>query len=57
MAEATGKNVIASGGISHLADLVPLNAHEGIKGAIVGKALYKNRFTLKEALAIGEVIK
>ncbi|MEH7252697.1 1-(5-phosphoribosyl)-5-[(5-phosphoribosylamino)methylideneamino]imidazole-4-carboxamide isomerase [Neobacillus niacini] len=56
MAEATGKNVIASGGVSSLADLRALNA-EGVKGAIVGKALYENRFTLKEALAIGEVRK
>ncbi|MEH7275609.1 1-(5-phosphoribosyl)-5-[(5-phosphoribosylamino)methylideneamino]imidazole-4-carboxamide isomerase [Neobacillus vireti] len=54
MAEVTGKNVIASGGVSSLADLQALNA-EGVKGAIVGKALYENRFTLKEALAIGEV--
>jgi phosphoribosylformimino-5-aminoimidazole carboxamide ribotide isomerase len=49
MAEATGKNVIASGGVSSLADLNALNA-EGVRGAIVGKALYENRFTLKEAL-------
>jgi phosphoribosylformimino-5-aminoimidazole carboxamide ribotide isomerase len=56
MAEVTGKTVIASGGVSSLADLRALNA-EGVKGAIVGKALYENRFTLKEALAIGEVSK
>jgi phosphoribosylformimino-5-aminoimidazole carboxamide ribotide isomerase len=49
MAEVTGKNVIASGGVSSLADLRALHA-EGVKGAIVGKALYENRFTLKEAL-------
>jgi phosphoribosylformimino-5-aminoimidazole carboxamide ribotide isomerase len=49
MAEVTGKTVIASGGVSSLADLRALNA-EGVKGAIVGKALYENRFTLKEAL-------
>ncbi|WHZ02314.1 1-(5-phosphoribosyl)-5-[(5-phosphoribosylamino)methylideneamino]imidazole-4-carboxamide isomerase [Neobacillus sp. YX16] len=56
MAEITGKTVIASGGVSSLADLSALNA-EGVKGAIVGKALYENRFTLKEALAIGGVRK
>jgi phosphoribosylformimino-5-aminoimidazole carboxamide ribotide isomerase len=56
MAEVTGKTVIASGGVSSLADLSALNA-EGVKGAIVGKALYENRFTLKEALAIGGVKK
>jgi phosphoribosylformimino-5-aminoimidazole carboxamide ribotide isomerase len=49
MAEATGKNVIASGGVSSLADLKAIAA-KGISGAIVGKALYENRFTLKEAL-------
>lgn len=56
MAEVTGKTVIASGGVSSLADLSALHA-EGVKGTIVGKALYENRFTLKEALAIGGVRK
>ncbi|TWD97487.1 1-(5-phosphoribosyl)-5-[(5-phosphoribosylamino)methylideneamino] imidazole-4-carboxamide isomerase [Neobacillus bataviensis] len=49
MAEVTGKTVIASGGVSSLADLQAI-ASKGISGAIVGKALYENRFTLKEAL-------
>lgn len=49
MSRVTGKNVIASGGVSGLEDLRALNA-EGVRGAIVGKALYENRFTLKEAL-------
>jgi phosphoribosylformimino-5-aminoimidazole carboxamide ribotide isomerase len=49
MAEATGKIVIASGGVSSLEDLKAIAAR-GIKGAIVGKALYENRFTLEEAL-------
>jgi phosphoribosylformimino-5-aminoimidazole carboxamide ribotide isomerase len=52
MAEVTGKNVIASGGVSSLADLNALKSVEfkGVGGAIVGKALYEHRFTLKEAL-------
>ncbi|ASS94884.1 1-(5-phosphoribosyl)-5-[(5-phosphoribosylamino)methylideneamino]imidazole-4-carboxamide isomerase [Peribacillus simplex] len=52
MAEATGKNVIASGGISSLEDLITLKEYEaqGISGAIIGKALYTNRFTVEEAL-------
>ena len=52
MAEATGKNVIASGGISSLEDLIFLKEYEaqGIEGAIIGKALYTNRFTVEEAL-------
>lgn len=52
MAEVTGKNVIASGGVSSLADLKAITS-KGIQGAIVGKALYENRFTLKEALKEG----
>ena len=54
MAEVTGKNVIASGGVSSLADLKAIAAN-GIQGAIVGKALYENRFSLKEALALAGV--
>jgi phosphoribosylformimino-5-aminoimidazole carboxamide ribotide isomerase len=52
LAEVTGKNVIASGGVSSLEDLKALAAASGIGGAIVGKALYEKRFTLKEALSI-----
>ena len=49
----TKRPVVASGGVSSLADLdalarlVPL----GVEGAIVGKALYAGAFTLVEALA------
>jgi len=53
LALATGKSVIASGGVSNLDDLLVLSAHyaEGVSGAIVGKALYTNAFTLEEALS------
>ncbi|MCY7847439.1 1-(5-phosphoribosyl)-5-[(5-phosphoribosylamino)methylideneamino]imidazole-4-carboxamide isomerase [Bacillus haynesii] len=52
LAMATGKQVIASGGVSSLADLEALAscAAEGVSGAIVGKALYTNQFTVAEAL-------
>ncbi|GHH97536.1 1-(5-phosphoribosyl)-5-[(5-phosphoribosylamino)methylideneamino]imidazole-4-carboxamide isomerase [Neobacillus kokaensis] len=50
MAEVTGKNVIASGGVSSLDDLQAIAQTQTIRGAIVGKALYENRFTLIEAL-------
>ncbi|WP_171051768.1 1-(5-phosphoribosyl)-5-[(5-phosphoribosylamino)methylideneamino]imidazole-4-carboxamide isomerase [Alteribacter natronophilus] len=50
LAEATGKNVIASGGVSSLEDLGRLKENAGIEGAIIGKALYEGRFTLNEAL-------
>jgi 1-(5-phosphoribosyl)-5-[(5-phosphoribosylamino)methylideneamino] imidazole-4-carboxamide isomerase/N-(5'phosphoribosyl)anthranilate isomerase len=49
---ATDRPVVASGGVSSLADLwalaelVPL----GVEGAIVGKALYAGEFTLEQAL-------
>ncbi|MCM8770547.1 MAG: 1-(5-phosphoribosyl)-5-[(5-phosphoribosylamino)methylideneamino]imidazole-4-carboxamide isomerase [Candidatus Omnitrophica bacterium] len=47
-----GISVIASGGIASLADIERLKLLEkyGLKGIIVGKALYEGRFTLGEAL-------
>lgn len=52
MAIETGKSVIASGGVSSLADLTVLKAEsaKGVSGAIVGKAIYEGRFTVREAL-------
>jgi phosphoribosyl isomerase A len=49
----TDRPVIASGGVSSLADLRVLSGllPLGVEGAIVGKALYANAFTLPEALA------
>ncbi|MBW8481049.1 bifunctional 1-(5-phosphoribosyl)-5-((5-phosphoribosylamino)methylideneamino)imidazole-4-carboxamide isomerase/phosphoribosylanthranilate isomerase PriA [Actinomadura parmotrematis] len=49
----TDKPVIASGGVSSLRDLRDLAAltGDGVEGAIVGKALYAQAFTLEEALA------
>ena len=51
VAAATPAPVIASGGISTIADLVALAEVGTIEGSIVGKALYAGRFTLPEALA------
>jgi len=50
----TGLNLIASGGVSNLEDLLKLRKLEkqGVIGAIVGKALYEGRFTLAEALKL-----
>jgi phosphoribosyl isomerase A len=48
---ATDRPVIASGGVSALADLEAIAAVPGVEGAIVGKALYAGAFTLPEALA------
>lgn len=54
MAAEAGLSVIASGGISTLADLRALQAEvlkgAAIEGAITGKALYSGAFTLQEAL-------
>ncbi|MFZ0443245.1 MAG: 1-(5-phosphoribosyl)-5-[(5-phosphoribosylamino)methylideneamino]imidazole-4-carboxamide isomerase [Bacillus sp. (in: firmicutes)] len=52
MAIETGKNVIASGGVSSLEDLSNLKEYsaQGVSGAIVGKAIYEGRFTVAEAL-------
>jgi phosphoribosyl isomerase A len=49
----TRRPVIASGGVSGLADLraVAALAPLGVEGAIVGKALYAGKFTLEQALA------
>jgi 1-(5-phosphoribosyl)-5-[(5-phosphoribosylamino)methylideneamino] imidazole-4-carboxamide isomerase/N-(5'phosphoribosyl)anthranilate isomerase len=49
----TPQPVIASGGVSSLADLHAIAALTplGVEGAIVGKALYAGAFTLTEALA------
>ena len=54
VAAATDAPVVASGGISSLADIAALRAltGEGIEGAIVGKALYNGNFTLPEALGV-----
>jgi 1-(5-phosphoribosyl)-5-[(5-phosphoribosylamino)methylideneamino] imidazole-4-carboxamide isomerase/N-(5'phosphoribosyl)anthranilate isomerase len=51
--EATDRPVVASGGVSSLEDLRVLAALTsiGVEGAIVGKALYAEAFTLPEALA------
>ena len=52
VARQTGLSVIASGGVSSLQDLIELKKLEGIgvRGAIVGKALYDGRLDLAEAL-------
>ena len=50
----TDRPVVASGGITELADLAALTAlvPDGVEGAIIGTALYEGRFTLEEALAL-----
>ena len=53
LTEETGLDIIASGGVSCMQDLKCL--HEaGIRGAIIGKALYENRIDLAEAVRLYE---
>jgi len=51
---ATSKPIVASGGVSTLADLVAIRSLTdiGVEGSIVGKALYAGAFTLEEAIEI-----
>jgi len=50
----TGLSVIASGGISSMADIYRLKLLEkkGVVGVILGKALYEGKFTLAQALKL-----
>jgi phosphoribosyl isomerase A len=50
----TDRPVIASGGVSSLADLQAIAGLRplGVEGAIIGKALYAGAFTLQEALNV-----
>lgn len=53
LAEATGANIIVSGGISSLEDIIAVreaSTTTTVGGVIIGKALYANRFTLEQAL-------
>ena len=49
LTDDTGMDIIASGGMSSMEDLRRLY-EAGVKGAIIGKALYENRIDLKEAV-------
>lgn len=50
LTEQTGLDVIASGGMSCMEDLITLHEN-GIQGAIIGKALYEKKISLPEAVA------
>lgn len=47
LAEATGLEIVASGGVSSVQDLREL-AKAGVDGAILGKAIYEHKIDLKE---------
>ena len=49
LTQKTGLDVIASGGVSSMEDLRSLS-EAGIRGAIIGKALYEKKIRLSEAI-------
>jgi phosphoribosylformimino-5-aminoimidazole carboxamide ribotide isomerase len=51
IARETGLNIIASGGVSGLNDLKLLK-RERVYGAILGRAIYENKFSVSDALKI-----
>lgn len=51
---AADRPVIASGGVATLDDLAALAAIPRLGGVIVGRALYEERFTVAEAIAVLE---
>jgi phosphoribosylformimino-5-aminoimidazole carboxamide ribotide isomerase len=51
LAQATGLQVIASGGVSQLDDIAQLEASGSVAGAVIGMALYEGRMTLPDAIA------
>ena len=52
--ERTDRPVVASGGVSTLADIEAIRGlvADGVEGAIVGSALYRHAFTLSDALDV-----
>lgn len=56
LARACGQQVIASGGVSSMADVETLaaQAKAGVSGAIIGKALYTGSVRLEEAVRLAE---
>src|SRR5881275_45456 len=54
VARAFGGDIIYAGGVGSLEDIAALAKlrHRGLRGVIVGRALYLGRFTLKDALRV-----
>jgi phosphoribosylformimino-5-aminoimidazole carboxamide ribotide isomerase len=52
LSRETGAPIIASGGVSSLADIESLAAVTGLIGVIAGKAIYEGRFGVAEALEV-----
>lgn len=58
IASAFGGNVIHSGGVASLEDIHGLAGLEplGVRGVVIGRALYRRRFTLREAIAAARAV-
>lgn len=54
LAEKTGMNVIASGGMSSLDDVKKLMQKKNVYGAILGRAIYNGNIDLLEALELAK---
>jgi len=56
VARAFGGDVIYSGGVGSLEDIARLAKlrHRGLRGVIVGRALYLGRFTLRDAIRVAK---
>ena len=56
LAEVSGINVVASGGVSNIEDIKALlpYADKGIEGVIVGKSIYTGSLKLQDAIALVE---
>jgi phosphoribosylformimino-5-aminoimidazole carboxamide ribotide isomerase len=52
LADRAGIPALLSGGVRSLADLAAAREGPQIVGAVVGKAIYEGRFTVREALAV-----
>ena len=55
LVNSTDLPVVYSGGVTSTEDLAKLNK-TGVKGVVIGSALYKNKINLKDALKYEEVV-
>jgi phosphoribosylformimino-5-aminoimidazole carboxamide ribotide isomerase len=58
VARAFGGDLIYSGGVGGVEDIAALAKlrHRGLRGVIVGRALYMGRFTLQQAIAAAQQV-
>lgn len=54
LAQETGLQVIASGGVATMDDIAACHAADGVTGVITGRAIYDGRLDLRDAINFGE---